>query len=132
MSAWDRRTFLSQGVMTIGGAAVLPLPEVADARFEMINTLRSPGPHIVPGEDPQARIFDTFVGAWDVEYSTIHDDGSKEKGAGQLLVGWILDGRALQDIWIWSDPVRAVRSMVTTIRFFDPKGTAWRVVWTNV
>ena len=131
MSASNRRTFLTQSLVTIGGAAVLPSPAVADARFEMINTLRASGPHIVPGEDPQARIFDTFVGAWDVQYSTIHDDDSTEKGAGQLLVGWILEGRALQDIWIWRDPVRAERSMGTTIRFFDPKRQTWRVVWTT-
>jgi len=131
MSTWDRRTFLGQGVMTIGAAAVLPSQGGADARFEMIDTLRASGPHIVPGEDPQARIFDTFVGAWDIQYSTIHDDDSKEQGAGQLLVGWILEGHALQDIWIWNEPGNAARSMGTTIRFFDPTRKTWRVVWTT-
>lgn len=131
MSAWNRRRFLGQSVMTIGGAALLPSAELSDARFEMINTLRSPGPHIVPDEDPQARIFDNFVGTWDIQYTTIHDDGSRQKSTGQLLVGWILNGRALQDIWIWNEPGQAERSMGTTIRFFDPKRKVWRVVWTT-
>ena len=132
MSDLDRRTFLGQGIMASAGATtLLASPGTSDVRWDMVNALGAPGPRIAPDDDPQARIFDGFVGTWDVEYTSIRDDGSKERATGQLIVGWILDGRAVQDIWIWHEPGQSARSMGTTIRFFDPKRKTWRIVWTS-
>ena len=81
-------------------------PGTAGERSEMLDALRASGPRIVAGEDPTARSFDRFAGAWDIDYCNIRDDGSRENTRGQLLAGWILDGRALQDV---SDRIPDIR-----------------------
>jgi len=139
MSDLNRRMFLGSGVIAVGGTALLAssctdtLSARAsdDERWDMINTLRAPGPHVAVGEDPQARIFDRFLGTWDTQYTTIHDDGSRERASGQLIVGWILNGRAVQDIWTWDQPGDSQRWMGTTIRFFDPQRKIWRMAWVS-
>ena len=95
----------------------------------MVDALGAPGPH--PSLGDQARLFDRFVGSWDCEYSIFADDGAATRFSGELLFGWILDGRALQDIWI-SYPrsgAGAERNIGTSVRIFDEKSGEWRVVW---
>jgi hypothetical protein len=101
----------------------------AGAASKMFDTLRASGPRIVAGEDPQARAFDRFAGAWDIDYCNIRDDGSRENTRGQLLAGWVLDGRALQDIWIGFPSAGGDRFMGTTLRFYDDERKAWRITW---
>jgi hypothetical protein len=52
--------------------------------------------------------------------------------------GWVLEGRAVQDVWV--TPARAERTSSqgagihwygTTLRVFDPVATAWNAVWTD-
>src|SRR5439155_106553 len=70
----------------------------SDARRDMIKALEASGPHPSLGE--QARVFDRLVGTWDCDYSFYRDDGTVRHSNGQLLVGWILDGLAVQDLFI--------------------------------
>jgi hypothetical protein len=102
-----------------------------ETRGEMIHALRAPGPRIVSTEDPAARLFDRAAGAWDVDYCNIREDGSRENTRGQLLAGWILDGRALQDVWIEFPASGGDRFMGTTIRFYDTERKTWRVTWVS-
>src|ERR1041385_1464081 len=90
----------------------------ADPRQDMIKSLGAPGPHSSLGD--QARAFDWLVGAWDCDYGLHPHDGSVRHKKGKLLAGWILDGRALQDLFI-SYPAEGEkdRRIGTTIRFFD-------------
>src|SRR5439155_11817972 len=53
-----------------------------------------------PSMGNEARTFDRFVGTWDCDFSFHLDDGSVRHKRGELLFGWLLDGRAVQDIWI--------------------------------
>ena len=93
---------------------------------EMITALPAPGPHASLGE--RARAFDRFVGTWDAECTEHAADGSTTRFAGQVLFGWIIDGWAVQDVWIWH-PETGERGIGTTVRFYDAKAGAWRVVW---
>ena len=102
-----------------------------DPHWDMIRTLGVQGPHTVPNEDPQARLFDPFVGTWEIDYITINDDGTRQPSKGQLIAGWVLDGRALQDIWIWKQPGHAERWMGTTLRFYDTERKVWRITWVS-
>jgi hypothetical protein len=104
-------------------------PSTSGERSEMLDALQASDPRIVAGEDPAARLFDRFAGAWDVHYCNIRDDGSRENTRGQLLAGWILDGRALQDVWIEFPTSGADRFMGTTIRFYDSGKKTWRTTW---
>src|SRR6266498_108767 len=70
----------------------------ADPGQDMIQSLGASSPHSSLGD--QAQVFDRFVGTWDCDYSFYRDDGTVRHSKGELLVGWILDGRAVQDIFI--------------------------------
>lgn len=101
-----------------------------DARGAMIATLSAPGPH--PSLGDEARVFNRFVGAWDCEYTFFAADGAATHASGELQFGWIIDGRALQDIWITYPKERGKeRSIGTSVRFFDSKSKMWRVVFVS-
>ncbi len=85
--------------------------------------------------DPDMReklmLFGQFVGDWDIEEARYpQPDGTEIKRKGEIHFGWILDGRAIQDVWMTyqDDPPRAVPAG-TTIRFYDPKIDAWHSIW---
>lgn len=100
-----------------------------DPRREMIAALGAENPHRTMGAEAAA--FDRFVGTWDVDYSIIGEDGSVRRFSGELLFGWILDGRALQDIWVAYPPPGSSeeRTIGTSVRFFEPSSRTWRVVF---
>lgn len=97
-----------------------------DRSREMISVLHAAGPHASYGD--KAKLFDQFTGTWDTDYAFYAPDGSTSTRTGEVLFGWIIDGRALQDIWI-SYPKEGERDLGTTIRFYDPKTGMWRVTW---
>ncbi len=100
----------------------------SDHRRDMITVLPSLKPHASLGE--HARDFDRFIGTWDCDYASIAADGVVTHFKGELLFGWIIDGRALQDIWIgYPRGTSTERSIGTSVRFYDIKAGIWRVVW---
>lgn len=87
------------------------------------------------GPDPEMReklmLFGQFVGDWDIlEARYPQPDGTEIKRKGEIHFGWILDGSAIQDVWMThkGNPPRAVPAG-TTIRFYDPKIDAWHSIW---
>jgi hypothetical protein len=78
-------------------------------------------------------LFGQFVGAWDLEWHGLDSTGSPIVVRGELHFGWILDGRAIQDVWrvpIDASDAQRVRGFHgTTIRFYDPRIDAWRSTW---
>jgi hypothetical protein len=108
--------------------AASPSASMPDPRREMIAALGAPGPH--PSLGPEARAFDRFVGTWDGDYSFHAEDGSVRHSPGEVLFGWIIDGRAMQDIWIgYPKEPKGERTIGTSVRYFDGKAGTWRVVW---
>src|SRR5262245_59990316 len=114
-------------VLALTRLLILPLAcgalaaqEPPTPRQDMIQTLAARGP--TPALAAEARLFDRFVGTWDCDYAFFGNDGRVTHAAGELRFGWILDGKALQDVWIAypSEPGRE-RSIGTSIRFFDAK-----------
>jgi hypothetical protein len=99
-----------------------------DARRDMITTLAASHPHPSLGDEAQA--FDRLVGTWDCDYSFHADDGTVSHATGELRFGWIIDGHALQDIWITypKEPTEE-RLIGTSVRFYDLKTKLWRVVF---
>ena len=71
---------------------------VTDPRFAMITALQATGPH--PSLRDHASVLGRLVGTWDVEYMDIGKDGRAMHRSGELLVGWVMDGRAIQDLFI--------------------------------
>ena len=94
----------------------------------MIKVLEASGPHPSLGE--QAHVFDRLVGSWDCDYGFHRDDGTVRHSKGELLVGWILDGRAVQDLFItYPANGEKERRIGTTIRFFDTALKQWRIIF---
>jgi len=114
--------------------SILSLAVVASGsqnpRAAMIAELASTNPS--PSLGAEARTFDRLVGTWDCDFSFRAGDGSMRHKRGELLFGWILDGRAVQDLWI-TYPVEGEkeRKIGTSIRFFDTELKLWRVVFLN-
>jgi len=87
------------------------------------------------GPDPELAeklsLFGQFVGDWEIlECRSLEDDGTWSTTRGKLHWRWILEGRAVQDVWTTIDE-QTQRSIPigTTVRFYDPKIDAWHSVW---
>jgi uncharacterized protein len=101
-----------------------------DSGEAMLTTLAASGPHSSLGNE--AEVFDRFIGTWDADFSFHTDDGKVSHSSGEIMFGWVLDGLAVQDIWI-SYPKSAgkERSIGTSVRFLDAKSKMWKVVFVN-
>jgi hypothetical protein len=99
----------------------------------LIEALHVDGP---AGPDAERlQLYGQFVGSWDITWAGLGADGRPVTARGEVHFGWVLGGRALQDVWIV--PARAVRGQEqfplafhgTAIRFYDPAIDAWRCTW---
>ena len=98
----------------------------------LVEALHAPGPAGPYAEE--LRLFDRFAGSWDTAWSGRDADGRARSARGEAHFGWVLGGRAMQDLWIL--PRRGERGEAgapafhgTWIRFFDPSIGAWRGTW---
>lgn len=73
-------------------------------------------------------MFGQFIGGWSLEARWFMPDGRTRSGKGEVHFGWILEGRAIQDVFSTRKGRRLVPTG-TTLRFFDPKVNAWHCVW---
>ena len=93
--------------------------------------------------EPQAALADKlalygqFVGKWDldVDYRPLAG-GPPVRGPGECHFGWVLDGRAVQDVWIFPSrrahaaaPDKPYGFYGTTFRWYDPTIDAWHIHW---
>src|SRR5262249_19236378 len=53
------------------------------------------------------------------------DDGKHEL-RGEIHAGWVLEGRAIQDVWILPGVFYG-----TTLRVYDPGLDAWHILWSD-
>jgi hypothetical protein len=78
-------------------------------------------------------LFGRFAGAWDLVWRGENPSGHEVTVPGELHCGWILGGRAVQDVWrVPIDPADApgMRGFYgTTVRFYDAAIDAWRSTW---
>ncbi|WP_035724566.1 hypothetical protein [Bradyrhizobium sp. ARR65] len=94
------------------------------------------------GPDPERaetlQLYGRFVGSWDAEITAHGADGISHQARGEIHFGWVLQGRAIQDVWMI--PRLSERSTApvfpiagnwygTTIRVYDPTIDAWRIYW---
>ncbi len=99
-------------------------------REAMIKLLGSPNANPSIGEE--AKTFDRLVGTWDADFAFRRADGSVLHKKGELLFGWVMDGHAIQDLWIgYPTEGQKERTIGTTIRFFDTALKQWRVIFVN-
>jgi hypothetical protein len=91
-----------------------------------------------PDINPDDDLFGFLIGSWELDIVAYPDDGTVTHSTGEAHVAWVLDGRAIQDVFI--NPQRSDRTpdspkfanwYGTTFRFFDPSIRAWHVFWFN-
>jgi hypothetical protein len=115
------------GILPAGTAMAGDAP-ATDPRLDMVTALKALGPH--PSLGDQARGFGRLVGTWDVEYTDFSKDGTVSHRSGELMIGWILDGRAIQDLWIvYPSGTRKEREVYADLRYFDPKSGTWPAIF---
>ena len=107
----------------------------------LIEALHSDGP--APDRAKQMELYAFLVGHWDTEVVGYDEDGTQHASRGEIHAGWVLEGRAIQDVWM--TPPRAERRpdeplprlpvtgawYGTTLRIYDPKLDAWHVLWSD-
>jgi hypothetical protein len=85
-----------------------------------------------------ADVYGWPVGSWELDVLHYLVDVSAENLKGEVHFAWVLEGRAVQDLWIM--PQRSERGVSsdksrnmygTTIRVWDAALQAWRVTWLN-
>ena len=84
-------------------------------------------------------VYGWLIGSWELDvyyYKAI--DVSARHIKGEVHFGWVLEGRAVQDVWIM--PRRSERTEEldktnnmygTTLRVWDPAIQAWHITWIN-
>lgn len=79
-----------------------------------------------------------LVGSWELDVRHYWVDVSERGIKGEAHFGWVLEGRAVQDVWIMprrsartSDLGKANNTYGTTLRVWDASIDAWRVTWIN-
>jgi hypothetical protein len=119
---------LSQGASTTEKPVQAP---ATDPRLEMVTALKAMGPH--PSLGDQAKVFDRLVGTWDVEYTDFLKDGKVTHRSGEFIVGWVMDGRAIQDFWIvYPSGTHEEREVYSDLRYYDPKSRSWPAIFIDV
>jgi hypothetical protein len=91
-----------------------------------------------PEIDPADDIYGFLIGNWQFEATDHLPDGVLRRCSGEVSCARVLEGRAVEDIWI--APRCAERSAATpkagnrygvTLRWWAPELKAWRVLWIN-
>ena len=98
---------------------------------------------VAPGRSPEipesADVYGWLIGSWELE--VLHywgRDVAALQIKGEAHFGWVLEGRAVQDVWIM--PPRSARTADvdptmnmygTTLRAWDSSIQAWRIYWRN-
>src|SRR5882757_984164 len=89
-----------------------------------------------------ADTFGWLVGGWAGTVQDFDPDGAVRTGEGEWWFSWVLEGRAIQDVWICPPrnkrPANKTNSSLaasnrygTTVRWFDQKIQEWRITWIN-
>ena len=86
----------------------------------------------------QLALYGQFVGDWTTQTTAYLPDGSVEHTEWDARFAWVLEGRAVQDVWItprrtgqavpWHQPGNRYS---TTLRIYDPALDAWHILWIN-
>src|SRR5262245_2429956 len=91
-----------------------------------------------PDRADKMSLYGRFIGPWETDVVAYEENGTAHRGRGEIHFGWVLEGRAIQDVWMI--PRRAERRpgipempvagnwYGTTLRVYDPGLDAWHIL----
>jgi hypothetical protein len=104
--------------------------------IDFLSALSAPGRSIEIPESVDA--YGWLIGDWELEVFDYREDGSVRHGNGEVHFGWVLEGRAVQDVWIMpriaerrAELGKERNRYGTTLRVWDAEIQAWRATWIN-
>lgn len=71
-------------------------------------------------------LYGWLIGQWEMDAIVQLDDGTQHRGRGEIHFGWVLEGRAIQDVWILPGIFYG-----TTLRVYDVGLDAWHILWSD-
>jgi catechol 2,3-dioxygenase-like lactoylglutathione lyase family enzyme len=71
-------------------------------------------------------LYGRFVGDWTMRATIYADDGSRHEREGHIHFSFVLEGRAVQDVWVLPGFFHG-----TTLRIYDPDLDAWHILWND-
>jgi hypothetical protein len=72
-------------------------------------------------------LYGFLIGDWEMDSVVYDDAGAKREGPrGEIHAGFVLEGRAIQDVWILPGMFYG-----TTLRIYDPSLDAWHILWND-
>jgi len=101
-----------------------------------LDALAAPGP--TPDRANGLQLYAFLIGSWSLDVRLPLPDGSSLRSRGEVHAGWVLEGRAIQDVW--AVPARglprgqlpaAAEFYGTTLRVYDPALDAWHILWSD-
>ena len=101
-------------------------------RDSFLETLHADGP--APDRAAQMMLYGRFVGSWGGTLKYVDAEGVHRETTAEVHFGWVLEGRAIQDVWI--APSRQGRKVEerllmhgSTFRVYDPQNDLWHITW---
>jgi hypothetical protein len=81
-----------------------------------------------PAEDRKDKmnLYGWLIGDWDMQAVVHVRHATAHPSRGEIHFGWVLEGRAIQDVWILPGVFYG-----TTLRIYDPDLDAWHILWSD-
>src|SRR5262245_5070620 len=88
-------------------------------------------------------LYGFLVGSWETTVVAHEESGATHTNRGEIHAGWVLEGRALQDVWMLPRRVERPSGALphplpvtgswygTTLRVYDPGIDAWHILWSD-
>lgn len=89
-----------------------------------IDALHTTGP--ARDRADKMKLYGWLIGRWTMDAIVHRDDGTQHQDVGEIHFGWVLEGRAIQDVWILPGVFYG-----TTLRVYDPGLDAWHILWSD-
>jgi len=123
--------------MAVSGSTQSVTPERVHS--SLAEVLHADGPD--QARPTELMLYSWLVGRWEIDVTTILEDGTTHQGRGEVHAGWVLQGRAIQDVWMIPrrrdrqpgiEPLPGAGNWYgTTLRIYDPELNAWRIMWSD-
>ena len=145
-----RRELIGKTGVMVGTAAAALLTKAAraqtqaDGRSNMSDMRLSSLVDALHADHPAADradkmgLYGWLIGRWTIDAIYHLNEGTIRRSRGEIHAGWVLEGRALQDVWIVpardaqrADPPGPGDFYGTTLRVYDPKLDAWHILWSD-